>query len=81
MMFIGTSLVTYSNGHSIKNSIDKNQFSTILDNIILQDPEPLFTKETFMVEMSDGIRLATDVYLPDGGSPPPGYLLWHEFMD
>jgi len=34
--------------------------------------QPFFTKETFMVQMRDGIRLATDVYLPDGGSPPHG---------
>lgn len=36
---------------------------------------PRFTKETVMVEMSDGIHLATDIYLPDGGSPPHGALL------
>jgi predicted acyl esterase len=37
--------------------------------------QPLFTKETVMIEMRDGIHLATDVYLPDGGSPPHGAIL------
>ena len=37
--------------------------------------QTLFTKETVMVEMRDGIHLATDVYLPDGGSPPHGAIL------
>jgi predicted acyl esterase len=36
---------------------------------------PLFTKETIMVEMRDGTPLATDVYLPDGGTPPHGAIL------
>ena len=38
MLFIGTSLATFSSGHSIKNSIDNKLNSNILDNIILQDP-------------------------------------------
>ena len=49
------------------------------DEIALKQSEPiiqpLFTKETVMVEMRDGIHLATDVYLPDGGSPPHGAIL------
>ena len=36
--------------------------------------QPLWTRETFMVPMRDGVHLATDVYLPDGGSPPHGAL-------
>jgi predicted acyl esterase len=38
-------------------------------------PEPIYTKETIFVEMRDSIRLATDLYLPDGGSPPHGSIL------
>ena len=40
-----------------------------------QGNKPLFTKETFMVEMRDGIHLATDVYLPDNISSPHGAIL------
>lgn len=36
---------------------------------------PLYTKDTFMVEMRDGIHLATDVYLPDDISEPHGAIL------
>jgi predicted acyl esterase len=74
-LLIGTSIVTLSSGQSIKNSIENKHYPNILSNIILHDPEPLFTKETFMVEMRDGIHLASDVYLPDGGSPPHGAIL------
>jgi predicted acyl esterase len=74
-LFIGTSLATFGTGQSIQSSIDKNQNKNILENIIQYDPDPLFIKETFMVEMRDGIHLATDVYLPDGGSPPHGAIL------
>ncbi len=31
-----------------------------------------YIKETFLVSMRDGIKLATDVYLPNEGSPPHG---------
>ena len=44
-------------------------------NQITSSSQPLYTKETFMVEMRDGIHLATDVYLPDGGSPLHGAIL------
>ena len=57
-LFITTSIVTIGSGE-IKN----HRASSI---------KPLFTKETFMVEMRDGTHLATDLYLPDGGSPPHG---------
>lgn len=61
-LLIGTSLASFGSGVSIKKSNEP-------------EVEPLFTKETFMVEMRDGIHLATDVYLPDGGSPPHGAIL------
>jgi predicted acyl esterase len=54
--------------------------SSVNEKLLLQINEssssiqPLFTRETFMVSMRDGIHLATDVYLPDGGSPPHGAL-------
>jgi len=35
------------------------------------EPSSVGGKTTYMVEMSDGIRLATDVYLPDGNGPWP----------
>jgi predicted acyl esterase len=59
--FIFSSIATVSFGSIIKN----NQ----------PTPKPLYTKETIMVEMRDGIHLATDLYLPDGGSPPHGSIL------
>ncbi|MBU0497727.1 MAG: CocE/NonD family hydrolase [Candidatus Thermoplasmatota archaeon] len=40
------------------------------------DPiQPLFTKETFMIPMRDGINLATDVYLPDNITTLHGAIL------
>jgi uncharacterized protein len=38
-------------------------------------PFPLYTKDTFMVEMRDGVHLATDVYLPDEISKSHGSIL------
>ncbi len=64
LLFIGSSLLSIGSAQLVKN------------NKLFSPPEKsLFTKETFMVEMSDGIHLATDVYLPDGGSPPHGAIL------
>jgi predicted acyl esterase len=58
ILFLTTSIATLGNGEADNRSIPSSQ--------------PLYTKETFMVEMRDGVHLATDVYLPDGGSPPHG---------
>jgi predicted acyl esterase len=60
-LFISTSIATLGSGETQKQ--------------IKPLTQPLFTKETFMVEMRDGVHLATDVYLPDGGSPPHGAIL------
>ncbi len=30
-----------------------------------QTIKPVYTKDTYMIEMRDGVHLATDVYLPD----------------
>ena len=60
-LFLMTSVATLGSGET------QHQIST--------SGQPLYTKETFMVEMRDETRLATDVYLPDGGSPPHGAIL------
>jgi len=71
LLFIGSSIFSIGSAHLVKNeNIYKKQ-----GNSMSPLAEPLFTKETFMVEMRDGINLATDVYLPDGGSPPHGAIL------
>jgi predicted acyl esterase len=61
-LFLSTSIPAFAS-----NEITQKQSQPII--------QPLFTKETVMVEMRDGIHLATDVYLPDGGSPPHGAIL------
>ncbi len=60
-LFLSTSITTYSFAQTSQKSIPAGQ--------------PLYTKETVMVEMRDSTHLATDVYLPDGGSPPHGAIL------
>ena len=60
-LIIATSISSIGTGQLSKN-----------ENI---SSEPLFTKETYMLEMRDGIRLATDVYLPDNISFPHGAIL------
>jgi len=55
---------------SVNTSFDKAKIESSDDLI-----NSLYIKETYMVFMRDGIRLATDVYLPDGGSPPHGSIL------
>lgn len=57
-VFVITSISTLGNGEISKKTVLSDQ--------------SFYTKDTFMVEMRDGIHLATDVYLPDGGSPPHG---------
>jgi len=61
LLFPITSIATLGNGET--------------QNQTMPSTQPFYTKETFMVEMGDGIHLATDVYLPDGGSPPHGAIL------
>ncbi len=60
-LFFCTSIATYGTSET------SQQIKTLQQN--------LYTKETIMVDMRDGIHLATDVYLPDGGSPPHGAIL------
>lgn len=75
MLFFGASVVSIGYGQSV---IKTSEPEILAENILDLKPEvvkPLYTKETFMVEMTDGIHLATDVYLPDGGSPPHGAIL------
>ena len=75
MLFIGVSLVSINYGQSVSKASNlENQAENIID-FIPDNVQPLFTKETYMVEMRDDIDLATDVYLPDGGSPPHGAIL------
>lgn len=75
ILFIGASFVSLGSGTTInKNILAENSFIPT-NKHILNGLEPLFTKETYMVEMTDGIHLATDVYLPDGGSPAHGAIL------
>jgi predicted acyl esterase len=66
ILFIGTSILSISSAHIVKNQTNE---------LLLPLVKPLFTRETFMVEMRDGVHLATDVYLPDGGSDPHGAIL------
>ncbi len=74
-LLVGSSLVSLGSGFSIKKSIQYDSLLNKINKNIEGEVEPLFTKETFMVEMRDGIHLATDLYLPDGGSPPHGAIL------
>jgi len=74
-LFIVISLGNLGVGISINNNIEKDALLNQLNNRIILPIQPLFTKETFMIDMRDGIHLATDVYLPDGGSPPHGAIL------
>lgn len=65
LLVVGLFCSTTTASIGLKKSITQNQPLT----------KPLYTKETVMVEMRDGIHLATDVYLPDGGTPPHGAIL------
>ena len=75
-LFIGASFILVSSGKTVKRSIENHMSLNITNKIFKQNFQSMFTKKTFMVEMRDGIKLATDVYLPDGGSPPHGALLY-----
>ena len=65
-LFIGASILSIGSAQLVKNEINE------LTKPIVK---PLFTRETYMVEMRDGIHLATDVYLPDNISSPHGAIL------
>ncbi len=60
-LFLATNIGALTSGQTVNKSMPLGQL--------------LYTKETFMVPMTDGINLATDVYLPDGGSPPHGAIM------
>jgi len=70
ILCIGSSVLTFGSAQIVKNEVIKN-------NNELTSPieKSLFTRETFMVEMRDGIHLATDLYLPDNVSSPHGAIL------
>jgi predicted acyl esterase len=61
------------------NEINKAKIlDNSLDDADIEDPpipSPLYVKETYMVPMRDGVRLATDVYLPSGDISPHGCIL------
>jgi len=71
LLFIGSSVFSIGSAQIVKNA-DKIENDTESTTSI---ETPLFKRETFMVEMRDGIRLATDVYLPDNISSPHGAIL------
>jgi predicted acyl esterase len=70
LLFIGSSVLSFGSAQIVKKNViyNNNEFTPIVE-------KPLFTKETFMVEMRDGIHLATDLYLPDNVSSPHGAIL------
>jgi len=47
----------------------------LIDNVSNEDPETGYIQNTYMIEMRDGIKLATDVYLPLKISSPHGSIL------
>jgi predicted acyl esterase len=75
MLFIGTSLASFGSGITNKKNVVSESLNNQIIKHISPEIEPLYTRDTYMVEMRDGIHLATDVYLPDGGSPPHGAIL------
>jgi hypothetical protein len=74
MLVMGTSSISLGSGN-INDSLSLEQILHQSHKELKSNIEPLFTRETFMVEMRDGIRLATDVYLPDGNVSPHGAIL------
>ena len=74
-LFIGASFVIIGSGKTVKKSVDNDISIKITNKIFKQNFQSMFTKETFMVEMRDGVHLATDVYLPDGNITPHGAIL------
>ena len=75
ILFIGINIVSIGNGQLIKKTVEYKNYFTILEKDLQPSFQPFFTKETFMVEMRDGIHLATDVYLPNNISSPHGAIL------
>lgn len=75
LLLIGASLVSISSGISMKKKFNSENLFSLNSRFIPSQTDPLFTKETFMVEMRDGVHLATDVYLPDGNITPHGSIL------
>jgi predicted acyl esterase len=75
ILFIGTNIVSIGSGQLIKKTVEYDNYFTILEKDLQPSFQPFFTKETFMVEMRDGIHLATDVYLPNNISSPHGAIL------
>ncbi|KYK28803.1 hypothetical protein AYK20_06525 [Thermoplasmatales archaeon SG8-52-1] len=70
ILFIGSSVLSFASAQLVKNDLinNNNEFNIPVE-------KPLFIRETFMVEMRDGIHLATDVYLPDNISSSHGAIL------
>lgn len=75
LLFIGSSIATVGFGYSVKKYADHDKLANKLNKCKPPDAQPLYIKDTIMVEMRDGIHLATDLYLPDGGSPPHGSII------
>ncbi|MDH7506926.1 MAG: CocE/NonD family hydrolase [Candidatus Thermoplasmatota archaeon] len=75
ILFIGTNIITIGNARLIEKTEKQVNYLTNIKKDSTLDYQPLFTKETYMVEMRDGIHLATDVYLPDNISSPHGAIL------
>lgn len=52
--------------------VDQAEWEHAIKNLRRQKtPESALSKQTFQVPMSDGVKLATDVYLPEGQGPFP----------
>ena len=75
ILFVSINIVTIGNGQFINKTVEHKNYFTDFKKNLIPNYQPLFTKETFMVEMQDGIHLATDVYLPDNISTPHGAIL------
>jgi len=75
ILLIGANLVSAGSGINIQNNLNEEQLLSQIKIFKPSQSDPLFSKETFMVEMRDGIRLATDLYLPDGNITPHGAIL------
>ena len=74
-LFVGLNIISIGNGQLISKTVENKNYFTDFQKDLISDYEPFFTKETYMVEMRDGIHLATDVYLPDNISAPHGAIL------
>jgi len=52
-------------------TVDRQEWKQAIEKLRRSRSTPAPAKQTFMVVMSDGTHLATDVYLPDGQGPFP----------